>query len=72
MTRIAALGALEEVQGFALAGADVIAVADDDAARRAWDTLDDEVAVLILTPAAERALHARLDERPALLPVVLA
>jgi len=71
MTRIGALGAANLVEGFALAGA-VVCVADEPVAvEAAWDTLPDDVLVLVLTPAAAAQLTARLDERPQLLPVVI-
>jgi len=71
MTRIGALGAANLVEGFALAGA-VVCVADDVVAvDAAWDTLPDDVVVLVLTAAAATQLTARLDERPQVLPVVV-
>jgi vacuolar-type H+-ATPase subunit F/Vma7 len=56
MARVAVLGEQVAVQGYALAGAVVLAVDDDDAARAAWDALPADVAVVILTRAAARAL----------------
>lgn len=56
MGRVVVLGERSRVAGFALSGADVIAVEDADEARRAWDGLDDEVSVLVLTPRAATAL----------------
>ena len=71
MTRIGALGESAKVQGFALAGALVFASDNGGEMESAWDTLPDDVGVLILTPAAAKRLAARLDERPHLLPVVM-
>jgi len=58
MSRAAALGAAHRVEGFALAGALVVAVDDGDAdrVREAWASLPDDVAVVVLTPAAADAL----------------
>jgi vacuolar-type H+-ATPase subunit F/Vma7 len=54
--RIAVLGESTRVDGFALAGA-LVLVADDAAAvRDAWASLPDDVAVVMLTPAAAAAL----------------
>ncbi len=56
MARVAVLGEEVSVQGYALAGAVVLVAEDVAAARAAWDGLADDVAVVILTPAAARAL----------------
>jgi len=56
VSRVAAIGAQVRVQGFALAGAVVHVAEDAEAARAAWDALADDVAVVVLTPAAARAL----------------
>ena len=56
MARVAVLGEEVSVQGYALAGADVLAADDADAAREAWDALPDDVAVVIVTPEAAAAL----------------
>ncbi|WP_207390458.1 hypothetical protein [Rhodococcus sp. ABRD24] len=52
------LGAEVAIQGYALAGAVVVPAEDDAAVRAAWHDLDRDVAVVILTPAAARALGA--------------
>jgi vacuolar-type H+-ATPase subunit F/Vma7 len=63
--RIAVLGEEVSVQGFGLAGAVVLVAEDDDAVRAAWERLDDDVAVVILTQAAARALgETRAGEVP--------
>lgn len=54
--RIAALGEEVSVQGFGLAGAVVLVAEDPGAVRAAWAGLADDVAVVILTQAAARAL----------------
>ncbi len=56
MGRVAVLGELVSVQGYALAGAVVLVAEDADAARAAWDGLAEDVAVVILTQTAARAL----------------
>lgn len=70
MTRVIALGEQTRVEGLALGGADVVAAATDDDVRRAWHALDDDVAVVVLTPAAARAL-AGSGGRPRILAVVM-
>jgi vacuolar-type H+-ATPase subunit F/Vma7 len=56
MARVAAIGERFRVQGFALAGAAVHAAEDAPAVLAAWDALPADVAVVVLTPAAARAL----------------
>lgn len=56
MSRIAALGRWSELAGYALAGVEVIDAPDGEAARAAWDGLGDDVAMVLLTPEARRAL----------------
>ena len=68
--RIAVLGTTEQVEGFALAGALVLAADAADDLDRAWDALPDDVGVLVLTPRAWERLHGRFDERPQLLTTV--
>jgi vacuolar-type H+-ATPase subunit F/Vma7 len=53
---IAVIGAGTLVAGYGLAGAVVLAAEDDDAVRAAWDRLPEDVAVVVLTAAAARAL----------------
>jgi len=71
MSAIAAIGERESVAGFAFAGVQVCAAEDPDAARTAWHSLDDEVALLILTPIAHAALRDDLDAHGRCLCVVL-
>ena len=56
MSRIAALGGWTELAGYALAGVEVVDVRDPEAVRRAWGGLPDDVAVVLLTAEARRAL----------------
>jgi vacuolar-type H+-ATPase subunit F/Vma7 len=64
MSRIAAIGEEQRVRGFALAGVVVAAVADETAARNAWEALDDDVGLVILTPTAARGLRQELARAP--------
>ena len=54
--RIVAIGAAGRVGQFALCGVDVIAVADDAAARSAWAALDETVGLAILDVGAAAAI----------------
>lgn len=56
MGRVAVIGAGTAVSGYALAGALVLTAEDADAVRSAWAGLPDDVVVVVLTAAAERAL----------------
>lgn len=64
MSRIAALGERRRLEGFALAGVVLCPAEGRDEMRTAWSRLDPDVAVVILTPAAEGALTDLLDQRP--------
>jgi vacuolar-type H+-ATPase subunit F/Vma7 len=57
MSHIAVIGEPARVQGFALAGAEVCPADEPDAVRTAWDGLAADVTVVVLTPAAARALE---------------
>jgi vacuolar-type H+-ATPase subunit F/Vma7 len=69
---IAALGERSLVRGFALAGVRVVEAEDAEAVRSAWLGLHAEVAVVILTPAAARALGPAAFEPGAPLAVAVA
>jgi hypothetical protein len=70
--RVGVLGEELRVQGFGLAGALVAAADSADAARAAWLDLPADVLLVILTPAAARALPAeRADAPPYRLTVVM-
>jgi vacuolar-type H+-ATPase subunit F/Vma7 len=60
MSRVAAIGEERRVRGFALAGVGVVAVADQTAARTAWEALDVDVGLVILTPGAAQGLRREL------------
>jgi vacuolar-type H+-ATPase subunit F/Vma7 len=55
---IAVLGESAAVQGYALAGVEVLTAETPEEVRRAWALLTDEVAVVILTARAAEALGA--------------
>lgn len=63
--RVAALGEFIRVQGFALAGALVFPAEDAEAVRTAWRRLPRDVAMVVVTPAAETALGALVARGPA-------
>jgi vacuolar-type H+-ATPase subunit F/Vma7 len=58
MSRVAVIGEETRVQGFALAGALVCPATEPDSVRAAWAGLADDIAVVVLTPAAAEALDA--------------
>jgi len=62
--RVAALGDPLRVQGFGLAGAVVVAAATPEATRSAWGDLSPDVVLVILTPAAARALAPHPTDGP--------
>ena len=71
MSRVAIIGEELRVQGYALAGG-VVCVADDEvSARRAWQKLPGDVAVVVLSARAAGWLASELAGRPGLLPVVM-
>ncbi len=63
MARVAVVGELVRVQGFALAGAQVLVAEDEQAVRAAWGSLDGDVAVVVLTDRAAAALGDELERR---------
>lgn len=60
MTRVVAIGAAEQLLGWALAGAEVIEAQGDPQARLAWAELEPDVGLVLLTPAARAALPGPL------------
>ncbi len=56
MGRVAVIGEETAVSGYALAGVLVVPAEGDDEAHGAWNSLPDDVGVVILTAAAARAL----------------
>jgi vacuolar-type H+-ATPase subunit F/Vma7 len=69
VARVAVVGEQVRVQGFALAGAQVLVAEDAQAARAAWDALDGDVAVVVLTARAAEALgDGRLERLTVVMP----
>lgn len=56
MSRIVAIGEHPRIDGFALAGVQLLAADDADEVRAAWSRLDRDVGVVLLTPEARAAL----------------
>jgi vacuolar-type H+-ATPase subunit F/Vma7 len=67
MPRAAVIGEALRVQGFALAGAMVLAAEDAEQARAAWRSLPPDVAVVVLTGSAAAWLGEAARERPGVL-----
>ena len=72
MSRAVAIGDERRLAGYALAGVEVLPAVTDAEARAAWTSLDEETALVLLTPGAEEALAEAWAERPACLRVVVA
>lgn len=65
MATVAVIGERTLVRGWALAGAVVAGADDAEEVRRAWRSLGEDVAVVVLTPAAAAVLAAERDrDRP--------
>jgi vacuolar-type H+-ATPase subunit F/Vma7 len=71
VSTVVALGADDRMDGFALAGASVIATSTDDEIRAAWDRLASDVGLVILSADAARILEPVLDDRSDVLTAVL-
>ena len=71
MTRVAAIGERERVSGYAFAGVHVEAAEHPGAALAAWRALPADVGLVILTPAAHRALVEQLGAQDRRLWVVM-
>lgn len=71
MSRVAAIGEVRRVAGFALAGVDVYVAESPEAAHAAWSALGEDVGLVVLTPLAAAGLEERLSEREDLLWVTL-
>jgi vacuolar-type H+-ATPase subunit F/Vma7 len=68
---VVAIGEEARLAGFALAGVDVRPAEDEVSANHELDRLEERVGLLIITPAAERALGERLAKREDVLWVTL-
>lgn len=71
MATIVALGDRRELEGFVLAGANVMVATSDTEIVDAWRRLDDEVGLVIMTGGAARLLEPELAGRPDVLTAVL-
>jgi len=71
MGRVVALGEAVRVEGFALAGATVLVAEVPDAVCRTWESLPDDVAVVLLTTDAAAALaHGEAAPKDVLIAVM--
>jgi vacuolar-type H+-ATPase subunit F/Vma7 len=71
MNRVVAIGATHEMEGFALAGVQVIPAATKAAVTAAWTGLDHDVGLVILSPATAEQLGPDIASRSDLLTVVM-
>ena len=71
MARVVVLGEASRVEGFALAGAAVIAVDGREEIVRAWTGLGDDTAVVVLTAAASAVLEDAGIDHDGVLTVVM-
>ena len=71
MSSIAAIGNDHDLVGFALAGVDVKRATSDAQIDAAWEGLEPDVGLVILSPRAAERLSEALRQRPHLLSVVL-
>ncbi|MGY2061753.1 hypothetical protein ACW9HQ_43340 [Nocardia gipuzkoensis] len=67
MGTVVAIGALEQIRGYGLAGVRVVAAPDAEAVRCAWSELEPTVSLVILTADAACALSG---DPPSGLPLV--
>lgn len=70
MSAVVAIGERTQLDGYALAGVDVIDAADGPAAQQAWDELPPDVGLVLLGPDAHAALAERLSQTSLLWVVV--
>lgn len=70
MSAIAAIGDRLLLEGYALAGAEVVDARDAAAVRRAWADLPGDTGLVLLSPAAHAVLADELVQRPLLWVVV--
>jgi len=71
MSTVVALGRDHRLVGFVLAGVRVVDAATEAEIERAWDNLDDDVGLVILSADAAAALRPNLADRPDVLTVEL-
>jgi len=71
MSTVVAVGRDHRLVGFVLAGVRVVDAATEAEIERAWDDLDDDVGLVILSADAADALRPNLAARPDVLTVEL-
>jgi vacuolar-type H+-ATPase subunit F/Vma7 len=71
MSTVVAIGATHEMEGFALVGVHLVTAATDAEVAAAWAALDGDVGLVVLSPAAARALEAELRSHRDVLTVVM-
>ncbi len=71
MSRAVAIGDERRLGGYALAGAEVVPATTTGTVTAAWEALDDDVALVVLSPEAHAVLAGRLGERPTVVWAVL-
>ena len=71
MSTAVALGRDHRLVGFALAGVRVLDAASETEITRAWEHLDDDVGMVILSADAADTLRSSLADRPDILTVEL-
>ena len=71
MSAVVALGRDHRLVGFVLAGVRVLDASTGAEIERAWDDLDDDVGLVILSADAADALCSNLADRPDVLTVEL-
>ncbi len=64
---VVAIGDVRRLAGYALAGATVVPAGSPEAIDAAWEGLDEDAVLLILSPEAHARLEARLAEREGLI-----
>ncbi|GAA1898402.1 V-type ATP synthase subunit F [Actinomadura bangladeshensis] len=71
MAHIAVIGERARVEGWALGGARAVPADDPEEVRAAWEALDDEVAVVVLTPEAARCVEGERERHPGAVLIVV-
>lgn len=64
MAHIAVIGERARVEGWALGAAQAVPADDPDEVRAAWEALDDQVAVVVLTPEAAQCIEEERERHP--------
>ncbi len=64
--RVVAIGDPDLLRGYALAGVEILPATDEPTVAGAWENIDRDVGLVLLTPAARELLEGRLDDRGAM------